>query len=119
MRYEDWEAVPCGEKTENIAARVLKAIEIQRRRYGASGAAASNAFMTAHDMRLYCSLPSGASNVLETAMNRLGFSARSLDKILRVARTIADLEGSAEIKKQHIMEAVQYRIMDKNDYGGI
>ena len=119
MRYEDWEAAPRGEKTEQIAARVSRAVEIQKKRFGAAGAAASNAFMSAQDMRLYCALPSGASAVLETAMDRLGFSARSLDKILKVARTIADLEGADKIKKEHIMEAVQYRIMDKSDYGGI
>ena len=119
MRYEDWEAAPRGEKTEQIAARVSCAVEIQKKRFGAAGAAASNAFMSAQDMRLYCALPSGASAVLETAMDRLGFSARSLDKILKVARTIADLEGADKIKKEHIMEAVQYRIMDKSDYGGI
>ena len=118
IRYEDWQAAPNGERTEQIAARVLKAIEIQHKRYGASGASASNAFMSAKDMRRHCKLPQGASSVLEAAMDRLGFSARSLDKIMKVARTIADLAASEEIKKEHIMEAVQYRIMDKSDYGG-
>jgi Predicted ATPase with chaperone activity len=115
IKYSDWEAAPKGETTAAVAGRVLSAIEIQRRRFGGRQTAASNAFMSGPDIRRYCQLPPGASSVLETAMNRLGFSARSLDKILRVARTIADLEHSGEIKREHIIEAVQYRIMDKTD----
>ena len=119
MKYEDWQAAPSGETTVQIAERVCRAIEIQRRRFGNYGAGAANAFMTAQDMRKYCSLPSGAAAILQTAMDRMGFSARSMDKIIKVARTIADLAGSDNIEKTHIMEAVQYRIMDKNDYLGI
>ena len=119
MKYEDWQSVPRGETTAQIAERVCRAIEIQHRRFGNYGTGAANAFMSAQDMRKYCSLPSGAAAVLQTAMDRMGFSARSMDKIIKVARTIADLSGSGEIEKMHIMEAVQYRIMDKNDYLGI
>lgn len=118
MRYEDWQAIPNGESTSVIAARVEKAIEIQRKRFSSSGTAA-NAFMSALELRNYCKLPEGASSMLETAMDKLGFSARSLDKILKVSRTIADLAGSYEIKREHIMEAVQYRIMDKAENGVI
>ena len=65
------------------------------------------------ELRRHCRLPEGASAVLEAAMNKLGFSARSLDKILKISRTIADLEGAQLIKKAHIIEAVQYRMLDK------
>ena len=53
--------------------------------------------------------------MLEIAMNKLGFSARSLDKILKISRTIADLEGAASIKREHVIEAVQYRMLDKSE----
>jgi magnesium chelatase family protein len=112
VRYADWEALPKGEPTAVIAERVLAAQERQRARFGASGPQA-NAFMGGAELRRHCPLPAGASAVLETAMNKLGFSARSLDKILRISRTIADLEGAAAIKREHVLEAVQYRMLDK------
>ena len=113
MKYADWEAAPKGETSAVIASRVERAIGAQRRRFGRGGPSA-NAFMNGPELRRHCALPAGASAVLETAMNKLGFSARSLDKILKVSRTIADLEGTAEIKREHVIEAVQYRLMDKS-----
>lgn len=110
VRYDDWSSAPAGEGTAAVAERVKGAIEAQRRRNGAS---AGNAFLAGAELRRHCALPPGASEVLRTAMNRLGFSARSLDKILRVSRTIADLEGSREIKREHVVEAVQYRMLDR------
>ena len=114
VKYADWEAVPKGEPSAAIAARVLKAIEIQKARFGGRDGR-SNAAMTAGELRSHCALPEGASAVLELAMNKLGFSARSLDKILKVSRTIADLEGAAAIKREHVIEAVQYRMLDKSE----
>lgn len=111
VKYADWEALPKGESTADIAGRVLKAIEIQRGRF--KGSASANAFMAGAELRRHCALPEGASLVLETAMNKLGFSARSLDKILKISRTIADLEGAAAIKREHVIEAVHYRMLDK------
>jgi magnesium chelatase family protein len=111
VKYADWEALPDGEPSAAVAARVSRAMETQRRRF--SGITRANAFMSGVDLRKHCALPEGASAVLETAMNRLGFSARSLDKILKISRTIADLEGAADIKREHVTEAVQYRMLDK------
>jgi len=110
VKYADWEALPRGESTATVAARVLRAKELQRRRFGGAKA---NAFMAGAELRRHCALPDGASAVLETAMNRLGFSARSLDKILKISRTIADLEGAPAISREHLVEAVQYRMLDK------
>lgn len=112
VKYEDWEGLPKGEPTVAVAARVAAAIERQRARF-AGGRAAANAFMTGAELRRHCALPAGASAVLEAAMNKLGFSARSLDKILKISRTIADLEGSTVIRREHVVEAVQYRMLDK------
>jgi magnesium chelatase family protein len=69
--------------------------------------------MNISEIRKYCRVPQEASAVLETAMNKLGFSARSLDKILKISRTIADLEGSVDISREHVVEAVQYRVLDR------
>jgi magnesium chelatase family protein len=113
VKYADWEAIPKGEPSGDIAARVLAAIEIQRARFGGLQGR-SNAAMSAAELRRHCALPEGASAVLELAMNKLGFSARSLDKILKISRTIADLEGAASIKRGHVIEAVQYRLLDKS-----
>jgi magnesium chelatase family protein len=110
VKYADWEALPKGESSPDIAGRVLRARELQRRRFGREK---TNAYMAGAELRRHCSLPEGASAVLEAAMNKLGFSARSLDKILKISRTIADLEGAQSIKKSHIIEAVQYRMLDK------
>ncbi|HAH31130.1 MAG TPA: magnesium chelatase [Elusimicrobia bacterium] len=112
IQYADWEAIPKGESSRTIAERVLKAINIQCERFAVSKTRA-NAFMGVSEIREYCCVPEGASSVLEMAMNKLGFSARSLDKILKISRTIADLEGVAEIKREHIIEAVQYRLLDR------
>jgi magnesium chelatase family protein len=112
IKYSDWEALPRGETSGAVGERVHRAMAVQRRRFKESGTRA-NAFMGVRELREHCRLPEGASGLLETAMNKLGFSARSLDKILKIARTLADLEVSSEIRKEHLMEAMQYRALDK------
>lgn len=112
LRFSDWESKPQGESSSEVAARVAAAMAAQRKRFKNS-AARANAFMGVRELREHCRLPAGASGLLETAMNKLGFSARSLDKILRLARTIADLDSSPELGKEHIIEAMQYRALDK------
>ncbi|OGS13929.1 MAG: magnesium chelatase [Elusimicrobia bacterium RIFOXYA2_FULL_58_8] len=114
VQYADWEALPKGEPSAAISARVIKAIKIQCARFGGREDR-GNASMSAGELRRHCALPEGASAVLEVAMNKLGFSARSLDKILKISRTIADLEGAAAIKREHVIEAVQYRLLDKSE----
>ncbi len=112
LKYADWSALPSGESSSAVRERVLAAVTRQRERFK-DGRVAPNALMTVRQIREHCRLPSGASELLEKAMDRLGFSARSLDKIMRVARTIADLDAAADIKKEHVMEAVQYRSLDR------
>ena len=69
--------------------------------------------MSSAQTRQFCTLTAGASALLEKAFEKLGLSARAYDKVLRVARTIADLAGSDEITQEHLAEAVQYRSLDR------
>ena len=74
----------------------------------------ANAQMTTQQIRVYCELSSDAERILERAMQQQGLSARAHDRILKVARTIADLERTAEIAVKHIAEAIQYRTLDRS-----
>jgi magnesium chelatase family protein len=69
--------------------------------------------MGSREVRQYCRLDSAGSDLLKMAMTKLGFSARAYDRILKVSRTIADLDSSENIKPQHISEAIQYRNLDR------
>ena len=69
--------------------------------------------MTPKQIKDFCTLPPGADTILETAMLKFGLSARSLDKILKTARTIADLEGKESIETKHLVEVMQYRPLDR------
>ncbi|HOW90619.1 MAG TPA: ATP-binding protein, partial [Elusimicrobiales bacterium] len=111
IKFAEWEALPRGEPSAAVSERVAAAMSAQKARFR-SGTRA-NAFMGVSEVREYCRIPEGAAGILETAMNKLGFSARSLDKILKISRTIADLEGSRDLKRTHIVEAMQYRTLDK------
>ena len=69
-------------------------------------------------MRQYCLLPAAGDQLIKTAMEKLGLSARAYDRILKVSRTIADLEASEDIKVEHLAEAIQYRGLDKENWAG-
>ena len=97
-----------AEPSSEIKKRVEAARSIQRERFGADSARC-NAQMEPADLRTSCVLDEACTNLMKTAFERLGMTARSYDRVLRVARTIADLDGAAEIGPQHIAEAVQYR----------
>jgi Mg chelatase-related protein len=105
--------VPEGESSETIRGRVIKAREIQLRRFQGEGIF-SNAAMLPRHIRKYCALDAESENLLERAMLKQGLSARAHDRILKVARTIADLEGSENIRVNHISEAINYRSLDRN-----
>lgn len=101
-----------GELSENIRARVNTARRIQLRRFDGTKIT-SNSQMTAEMTRRFCVMTDNASSMLKASFDRLGLSARAYDKILRVARTIADLDGSEMIDVRHIAEAIQYRSLDR------
>ena len=112
VKYAEWRGGAGGETSATVRERVVRAREIQQKRF-AGTAVTANAFMQVAQVREFCRIPDGGGEILETAMKRLGLSARSLDKILKVARTIADLEGCADIKKEHLTEVIQYRAIDR------
>ncbi len=105
--------MPPGLLSSDFRAQVLAARERQARRFGHHGVQV-NGRMTPRQVRTLCKLKPEAQSILKAAMEELGLSARAHDKVLRVARTIADLEGSDEIKPQHIAEAVGYRSLDRS-----
>jgi magnesium chelatase family protein len=107
--------MPPGAPSSEFRAQVLEARERQARRFGAQAhASAVNGRMTPRQVRTLCKLKPEAQSILKAAMEELGLSARAHDKVLRVARTIADLEGSEEIRPQHIAEGVGYRSLDRS-----
>jgi magnesium chelatase family protein len=73
----------------------------------------ANAQMGPRDVKLFCPIPDEAERLLEMAVTKLGFSARAFDRVLKVARTIADLDGKDGIETPHVSEAIQYRMMDR------
>ena len=107
------------EGSEDMRDQVMRAREIQLNRFeGTGGLVSCNARMgTAHRNR-YCALDRAGSSLIRLAMERLGFSARAYDRILKVARTIADLEGSELIHSSHLAEAVSYRNLDRDGWSG-
>jgi magnesium chelatase family protein len=105
-------AEPQAEGSEEIRTRVLGARERQLARLRGEGIFA-NAQMSPRLIRRYCRLDTEGERLLESAMNRLGLSARAYDRILKVSRTIADLDGTDEILLVHLAEAVGYRSLDR------
>ncbi len=107
-----------SERSIDIRGRVIKAREIQSARYKNEKQIYCNAQMRTKDLRDYCQLNEASSTLLKNAMERLGLSARAYDRILKVARTIADLDTSEDISTQHIAEAIQYRSLDREGWAG-
>jgi magnesium chelatase family protein len=103
---------PDAEGSTMIRERVINARERQRERF-AEEKIFSNAAMTPRMIRRYCKIDPESEQMLERAMTRLGLSARAYDRILKVSRTIADLEGSEGINSPHVAEAVGYRSLDR------
>jgi magnesium chelatase family protein len=112
VRFQDLAATAAGEGSWELRARVLQAREVQSRRFAKSRVYA-NAQMPPRLVKQHCTPGPEALRLLETAMERLGLSARAYHRILKIARTIADLEGEGAISPAHVAEAIQYRTMDR------
>lgn len=116
IRYSQWSRSGESEPSEKIRERVLKAMEIQKERFGEEFR--FNFSMKAGEMKNHCKMDDESGKMIEIAMDKFGYSARSVDKALKVARTIADIESSESIRKEHIAEALQYRVLDRRDLAG-
>jgi len=112
LRYQELASRDPGESSEAIRQRVNRARTIQLGRFQKKGIHA-NAQMGSKDIKRHCGVKEGAEKLLEMAINKLGLSARAYSRILKVGRTIADLEGLEEIQPSHISEAIQYRSLDR------
>jgi len=106
------------EKSDRIRERVIKARDIQVERYKDSEGVYANAQMSSKMLKEFCVINTASQNLIKIAMEKLNLSARAYDRILKVSRTIADLSASADIKSEHLAEAIQYRSLDREGWGG-
>jgi magnesium chelatase family protein len=107
-----------GESSVQIRERVTKAREFQTERFKDFENVHYNAQMNVKHIKSFCKLEESSKTLLKTAMERLNLSARAYDRILKVSRTIADLESSPDIQGSHISEAIQYRSLDRDGWLG-
>lgn len=105
------------ESSATIRERVTKARAIQQQRFADLEGVHCNAQMSTRLIRKYCVLDAECQQMIKNAMERVGLSARAYDRILKVSRTIADLDGSENITRVHLAEAIQYRSLDRNNWG--
>ena len=113
IRYQELTTVGAGEPSAALRARVLAARQVQQARFKSARKVHGNAAMRPKDLQKHCALPADAQELLKAAIGELHFSARAYDRILKVARTIADLAGAENIQAAHVSEAIQYRTLDR------
>ncbi len=114
--YKDLGGIPDGEYSKDIRTRVNKARQVQLERFK-NDSIFCNAQMNPKHTRIYCQLDEDSNQLLKLTIEKRGYSARVYDRILKVARTVADLDGSENIKAQHISESIQYRSLEKSFWG--
>lgn len=117
VTHEELASTKPVEKSEEIRKRVIKARAIQNKRFAEYERIHCNAQMSRKQVEQYCPISTEGEKLLKTAMERLGLSARAYDRILKVARTIADLEESPEIEIEHLSEAINFRSLDRDNWG--
>ncbi len=117
VKFDDMTSSQVGESSHDICQRVIEARQIQQQRFQPHRKTTCNARMGSRELRRYCGLDQETLEMLRSAMTDLNFSARAYDRILKVARTIADLEGEEQIKMDHVAEGLQYRSLDRELWG--
>ncbi len=117
VSYDKLAEVKPAESSADIRERVIKAREIQSKRFENSEQIHCNAQMSSKQIREYCEIDTAGQTLLKKAMEKLGLSARAYDRILKVSRTIADLENKEKIQAYHLAEAIQYRSLDRSGWG--
>jgi magnesium chelatase family protein len=118
VSFDEMTARRPTEKSVAIRARVVQARAIQQQRFQASKDIHANALMPSAMVKKVCVISKAGQNLLKAATEKLGLSARAYDRILKVSRTIADLAGTKDIREEHLAEAIQYRSLDREGWGG-
>jgi len=113
VAYKDISAEFSGEPSANISGRVVRARQTQLQRFSSDRGIYSNSRMRSRHIKKFCRPSAEAEGLLETAMKKLGLSARAYTRILKLSRTIADLEGAEGILPAHVSEAIMYRALDR------
>ena len=114
VHFKDLTSTQSAEPSAAIRERVLAARTIQQERFAATPKTRCNARMSSKALKAHCALDEESRELLRTAMHELNLSARAHDRILKVARTIADLEAAPALNATHLSEAIQYRTLDRN-----
>lgn len=115
--FRDLATLQPGESSAAIRERVMAARQIQSLRFKGVSGVHCNAQMNSKQLRQYCVLDEACQNMMKSAMETMGLSARAYDRVLKVSRTIADLDNSANIKQDHLAEALTYRSLDRDTWG--
>ncbi len=118
VAFNELSSAKTGEPSSAIRERVVRARELQAERYKDSEGVYANAQMSSKQLKEICIISTAGHNLLKVAMEKLNLSARAYDRILKVSRTIADLAGSTDIKPEYLAEAIQYRSLDREGWGG-
>jgi len=118
VEFKELSATRRSEKSETVRQRVIQARKIQEQRFADQPQVYSNAQMSSKMLREVCRVDDAGKQLLKVSMEKLGLSARAYDRILKVARTIADMEASEDIQNQHLAEAIQFRSLDRENWAG-
>ena len=113
MSYPELASKEPGTSSAEVRERVVKARAVQAERFKGRGGIFANAMIGPRGIRSWCAPDAEGAMLIKMAISQLGLSARAYDRILKVARTIADLEGADSVRSQHVAEAIQYRSLDR------
>lgn len=116
--FEELASTREEERSADIRSRVVVARNIQTERFEKAANVYCNAQMQSRMLKQYCRIDEGGMQILKQAIERLNLSGRAYDRILKVSRTIADLDGSEAIEVSHVAEAIQYRSLDRKEWMG-